>query len=134
MKFFIIIVLVLFSTNSFAHHPGHKVEATAPFPTVNLQIMKDSEDGYNLYIDLKNFNLAPALVGKENQSNTGYLNLYVNDIKVARVYSQWFHIPQRFFYLKENLLKVTLNTNLNGEFTLDGEPIQSILKVKVINN
>ena len=73
MRFFIIIVLVLFSTSSFAHHPGHKVEVAAPFPTVNLEIMKDSVDGYNLYIDLKNFNLAPTLVGKENQSNTGYL-------------------------------------------------------------
>ena len=132
MRFFITIVLVLFSTNSFAHHPAHKVEASAPFPSVNLEIMKDSVDGYNLYIDLKNFNLAPDLVGKENQSNTGYLSLYVNDIKIARVYSQWFHIPQRFFYLKENLVKVTLNTNLNGEFTLDGETIQSVLIV--INN
>ena len=132
MRFFIIIVLVLFSTNSFAHHPGHKVEVAPPFPSVNLEIMKDSVDGYNLYIDLKNFNLAPDLVGKENQSNTGYLSLYVNDIKIARVYSQWFHIPQRFFYLKENLVKVTLNTNLNGEFTLDGEAIQSDLIV--INN
>jgi len=132
MRFFIIIVLVLFSTNSFSHHPAHKVEATAPFPSVNLEIMRDNVDGYNLYIDLKNFNLAPKLVGIENQSNTGYLSLYVNDIKIARVYSQWFHIPQRFFYLKENLVKVTLNTNLNGEFTLDGETIKSVLKV--INN
>ena len=132
MRFFIIIFLVLLSTNSFAHHHGHKVEATAPLPSVNLEIVEDSVDGYNLYIDLKNFNLAPDLVGKENQSNTGYLSLYVNDIKIARVYSQWFHIPQRFFYLKENLVKVTLNTNLNGEFTLDGETIQSVLKV--INN
>ena len=132
MRFSIIIVLVLFSTNSFAHHPGHKVEVTAPFPSVSLEIMKDSADGYNLYVDLINFNLSPTLVGKENQSNSGYLSLYVNDIKIARVYSQWFHIPQRFFYLKENFVKVTLNTNLNGEFTLDGETIQSV--IKVINN
>jgi hypothetical protein len=43
------------------------------------------------------------------------------------VYSHWIHIPERYFNLKENLIRVTLNANMNGEFTIDGKLIEAIL-------
>ena len=132
MRILFIIFFCFSSFNSFSHHPGHKFEATSPYPSVHLKIIKDSIDGYNLFIDLKNFKLDPTSVGQDNQTNTGHLHLYVNDIKIARVYSQWHHIPQRFFNLRENIVKVSLNSNLHDAFTIEGEPIQVILKV--INN
>ena len=84
-------------------------------------------DGYNLFIELNNFTLAPEQVGKNNKSNTGHLHLYVNDIKIARVYSRWIHIPERYFNLKENLIRVTLNANMHDGFTIDGKLIEAIL-------
>lgn len=119
--------LIFFYNNLFAHHPGHKIEAEAPYPIINLKLIKDSMDGYNLFIELNNFTLAPEQVGKKNKSNTGHLHLYVNDIKIARVYSRWIHIPERYFNLKENLIKVTLNANMHGGFTIDGKLIEAIL-------
>jgi hypothetical protein len=99
----------------------------APYPIINLKLIKDSMDGYNLFIELNNFTLAPEQVGKNNKSNTGHLHLYVNDIKIARVYSRWIHIPERYFNLKENLIRVTLNANMHGGFTIDGKLIEAIL-------
>jgi hypothetical protein len=126
-----LLFLTIFYFNLFAHHPGHKIEAETPYPTIKIKLIKDNMDGYNLLIDLNNFTLAPEQVGKKNKPNTGHLHLYVNDIKIARIYSKWFHIPGRYFNLKENLIKVTLNANMHGEFTIDGNPIQAnIIELK----
>ena len=101
-----------------------------PYPSINLKITKDIVDGYNLFIELNNFKLTPNLIGKKNNPNNGYLNLYVNDIKIARVYSYWFHIPERYFNLKENIITVTLNSNIHGELTIEGKNIQANIKYK----
>mgnify|MGYP003314947082 CR=1 FL=1 len=44
--------LLFISVNCFAHHPGNKIDAEKPYPLINLEIIKDKVDGYNLYIDL----------------------------------------------------------------------------------
>ena len=129
MKFLIFIFLI-FSIKTFAHHPGNKIEANKPYPSVNLEILKDNMDGYNLYIKLENFVLTPEDVGQKNQPNSGHMHLYVNDIKIGRVYSNWFHIPGRYFNLKENIIKITLNSNLHDSFTINGNPIESEIKIK----
>ncbi len=123
------IILLFISVNCFAHHPGNKIDAEKPYPLINLEIIKDKVDGYNLYIDLENFTLNPSQIGIENQPNMGYLQLFVNDIKITRVYSNWVHVPQRFFNLKDNFIKITFNSNLYDEFTIEGKPLEYILKV-----
>ncbi len=123
------IFLLFISVNCFAHHPGNKIDAEKPYPLINLEIIKDKVDGYNLYIDLENFTLNPSQIGSKNQPNMGYLQLFVNDIKITRVYSNWVHVPQRFFNLKDNFIKITFNSNLYDEFTIEGKPLEYILKV-----
>ena len=127
---FLIFIFLIFSLETFAHHPGHKIEANKPYPSVNLEIYEDNMDGYNLYIKLENFILTPMDVGKKNKSNSGHIHLYVNDIKIGRVYSNWFHIPGRYFNLKENIIRITLNSNLHDSFAINGNPIESEIKVK----
>ena len=127
---FLIFIFLIFSLETFAHHPGHKIEANKPYPSVNLEIYEDNMDGYNLFIKLENFILTPMDVGKKNKSNSGHMHLYVNDIKISRVYSNWFHIPGRYFNLKENIIRITLNSNLHDSFAINGNPIESEIKVK----
>ena len=127
---FLIFIYLIFSLETFAHHPGHKIEANKPYPSVNLEIYEDNMDGYNLFIKLENFILTPMDVGKKNKSNSGHIHLYVNDIKIGRVYSNWFHIPGRYFNLKENIIRITLNSNLHDSFAINGNPIESEIKVK----
>jgi len=129
MKFFIFVFLI-FSMKTFAHHPGHKIEANKPYPSVTLEILEDNMDGYNLYIKLENFVLKPEDAGQKNQPNSGHMHLYVNDIKISRVYSNWFHIPGRYFNLEENVIRITLNSNLHDSFTINGNPIESEIKIE----
>ena len=129
MKFFVFVFLI-FSIKTFAHHPGHKIEANKPYPSVSLEILEDNMDGYNLYIKLENFVLTPEEVGQKNQPNSGHMHLYVNDIKISRVYSNWFHIPGRYFNLEENIIRITLNSNLHDSFTINGNPIESEIKIE----
>ena len=129
MKFKYGIFILFFSINCFAHHPGNKIDADKPYPSINLKVIKDKIDGYNIFIDLKNFNLNPSEIGDENISNSGYLKLFVNDIKISRIYSDWVHVPQRFFNLKENFIKITIHSHLHDQFTIEEEPIEHIIKV-----
>ena len=91
-----------------------------------LSIKKD----YTKYIKLENFVLTPEEVGQKNQPNSGHMHLYVNGIKISRVYSNWFHIPGRYFNLEENVIKITLNSNLHDSFTINGNPIESEIKIE----
>ena len=127
---FLIFIFLIFSLETFAHHPGHKIEANKPYPSVNLEIYEDNMDGYNLFIKLENFILTPMDVGKKNKSNSGHIHLYVNDIKIGRVYSNWFHIPGMYLNLKENIIRITLNSNLHDSFAINGNPIESEIKLK----
>ena len=129
MKFKYGIFILFFSINCFAHHPGNKIDADKPYPSINLKIIKDKIDGYNIFIDLKNFNLNPSEIGKENVSNSGYLQLLINDIKITRIYSNWVHVPQRFFNLQENFIRITIHSYLHDEFAINGEPIEHIVKI-----
>ena len=130
LKLFLIIILnFIFLSNLHAHHPGNKIEAEMPYPKINIEISRDKIEGYNLFFNLQNFNLSPENIEIKNENNSGYLQLFINDIKIGRIYSRWFHAPERFFNQKENLIKVKLFTNLHDELTIDNQPIEFEFKV-----
>ena len=74
--------------------------------------------------DKRKYNLSPS------NKMIDEFESYVNDIKIGRVYSEWFHIPQRYFNLESNLIKVTLNANMHDDITIDGKPIQAVIEIK----
>ena len=127
--FFIFFLNFAFLSNLNAHHPGNKIEAEIPYPKVDIEVSIDKLGGYNLFFDLQNFKLSPENIEVKNDNNSGYLQLFVNNIKISRIYSSWFHAPERFFNQKENSIKVKLFTNLHDELTIDNEPIEFEIKV-----
>ena len=127
--FFIFFLNFTFLSNLNAHHPGNKIEAETPYPKINIEVSRDKLEGYNLFFDLQNFKLSPEDIEIKNDGNSGYLQLFINDIKISRIYSSWFHAPERFFNQKENSIKVKLFTNLHDELTIDNKPIEFEIKV-----
>ena len=127
--FFIINLNLIFLLNLNAHHPGNKIEAEMPYPKINIEVSRDKIEGYNLFFNLQNFKLSPENLEIQNENNSGYLQLFINDIKISRIYSKWFHAPERFFNQKENLIKIKLFTNLHDELTIDSQPIKFEFKV-----
>ena len=127
--FFIIFFNFIFLFNLHAHHPGNKIEAKMPYPKINIEVFRDKIEGYNLFFNLQNFKLSPDKIEIKNENNSGYLQLFINDIKISRIYSKWFHAPERFFNQKENTIKIKLFTNLHDELTIDNQPIKFEFKV-----
>ena len=100
-----------------------------PYPKIDIEISRDKIEGYNLFFNLQNFKLSPDNIEIKNENNSGYLQLFINDIKISRIYSKWFHAPERFFSQKENTIKLKLFTNLHDELTIDNQPIEFEFKV-----
>ena len=125
-KSLLIITFILFSNISFAddnHGHNHKtIEANTPYPTLNVKLMKDTKDGYNLIIQTTNFKFAPEKVNQANNGNEGHAHIYINDVKY-RQYSPYFHLSNNLLKKGENEIKVTLNSNDHSNFTANGIPL-----------
>lgn len=87
----------------------------------NVEVYKDPMSGWNLHLATHNFQFTPQNAGSEHIPGKGHAHLLINGEKVARVYSNWFHIPQLEYEINE--LEVTLNANSHATMSVDGNPI-----------
>lgn len=87
----------------------------------NVEIHKDPMSGWNLHLTTKNFQFTPQDVGSDHIPGKGHAHLMINGKKVARIYSNWFHIPQLEYPLDE--LEVTLNANSHATMSINDNPI-----------
>ena len=106
-------------------HPTVAVDQTKPVPTVTIEATKDEKDGYNLHLLTTNYRFTPEAVNTEPVSNTGHAHLYVNGVKIARVYSDWFNLSAADMQEGENLIEVTLNANDHSEWMLNDQHISA---------
>ncbi|MBD3308484.1 hypothetical protein GF339_18810 [candidate division KSB3 bacterium] len=98
-------------------------------PEVEIEVIKDPAGGWNLHVVTQNFRFAPENSGGESILGEGHAHLYINGPKYARLYGQWFHIPE--LPPGENTIEVTLNANDHREYAVNGEPISASVTVTV---
>ena len=110
-------------------HPPREAPSGMPAPSVTHLVFPDASDGYNLQILVRNFDFAPASINGEARVGEGHAHVYVNGVKIGRVYGPWFHLPAALFASGENEVRVTLNANDHGEWTVGGEPVASTVRV-----
>jgi len=96
-------------------------------PEVSLLVQADIDAGWNVHIQTKHFTFAPQNAGSENRLGEGHAHLYVDDYKLARVYGEWFHIPN--LRPGKHMIKVSLNANDHSPLMLDGVLIESSVEV-----
>jgi len=115
-----------------AHHGGVRIIAEdLPKPSVTHLAFPDRVDGYNVQILTKDFNFSPESVDLAVTKNTGHAHIFVNGRKVARVYSEWYHLPASYLEPGTNLVTVTLNANDHSFWaTSDGVVITSTIRVE----
>ena len=73
-------------------HPPREVSEELPEPSVTHLMFPDVMGGYNVQILPSNFNFTPASINRAPQDNEGHAHIYVNGVKIARVYSSWYHL------------------------------------------
>ncbi|MEM7242378.1 MAG: hypothetical protein AAF429_09350 [Pseudomonadota bacterium] len=90
-------------------------------PDLRLEITKDAVSGWNLFVDVENFTFVPASEGAEAVLGEGHAHLYVNDVKMARLYGPHFHMPD--LPTGEHRLRVTLNANNHASYAVNGQAV-----------
>ena len=85
------------------------------------EVFQDPISGWNLYIETEDFKFTPENVSSKHVPGSGHAHLMINGNKVARIYSNWFHIPQLEYHIKE--LEITLNSNSHAIMSVNEKPI-----------
>lgn len=100
------------STEAEAHdHPARPVDPSLPIPALTHLVFPDAMDGYNLQVLPRNFKFTPASINRDVVPNEGHAHVYVNGVKIARIYGQWYHLPASALSPGVNAVSVTLNAN-----------------------
>jgi len=113
--------------HSVGHGHAHKlvdVSRWESVPAVSMEVEKDAHSGWNIRLKPHNFQFTPENVNKDNQIGEGHAHLYVDDKKVARVYSAWFHLPD--LPAGKHSIKITLNANDHSTLAVVDNPIENI--------
>ncbi len=119
--------------------PGMQVEgggkdhaATVEAPkgmSVSVEATPDSVSGMNVRLTTTEFAFTPAEVGGEHVPGHGHAHIYVDGVKVARLYGPDFHLGG--IEPGERELRVTLNANTHEEYALGHETVEHTITVTV---
>lgn len=112
-----------------AGHP-HTMDAAAPGPmTVDLRVEADPMKGWNVFVDTTGFTWAPQDAGADPVPGEGHAHLYVDGVKVARVYGPAFYVGDLEPGTHE--VTVTLNANDHADYAVDGAKVTASVTVEV---
>ncbi|MFE7615965.1 hypothetical protein [Streptomyces sp. NPDC057496] len=62
-------------------------------PAVTVAVRRDSEDGWNVRLSVRNFRFTPDSVGGAALLGRGHARLFLDGRPLARVYGSWYHLP-----------------------------------------
>ena len=111
-------------------HDTFELSASAKeLPSVRLLAEEDTKSGWNLTLVTQNFKFAPIDVNDTEVSGEGHAHLWVDGVKLTRLYSNYYYLDG--LSEGEHEIAVTLNTNLHKDYTVGGEVIMDEITVDV---
>jgi len=137
----IALALLVFSltAKSSDEHVGHmgmqhgpqEIPENLPVPTLALRLDKDVMTGYNLKIVTSNYEFrSPVDAGPEPYAVLeGHAHLFINGIKIGRLYGPDVHLPGKLFRQGANQILVTLNSHGHGDWSRDGAQVVAKLGI-----
>ena len=120
------------STHSNHNHSGHHSTLDVlkeKIPSVELKISEDKVSGWNITLLTDNFSFTPESVNEQATQNQGHAHIYINDIKIARLYSPYFHLGA--LPTGEHEIRVTLNADDHSAFVFNNKPIEAVTHISV---
>ena len=94
-------------------------------PVVNLQLFPLAGGGYNVRVQTLNFTFTPQNIDMDPVPGEGHAHLYVDGLKIARLYGEWYHLGA--LPADAEVLTVSLYANDHSPFTVDGVPVSDSL-------
>ena len=89
----------------------------------------DGSGGLNVAIDAEGWRWAPEQVNGEHRPGEGHGHIYVDGVKVNRIYGPNYHLAG--LEPGERHIRVTLNANSHNGLTVDGQPLEAAMVVTV---
>lgn len=95
-------------------------------PDLTLALHHDGGSSYNLQVQYQNFTLTPAAVNGPHVAGTGHAHIYVDGVKLTRLYGDWFLLSN---LTAGSEVKVTLNANSHEQLMHSGQMVEATLRV-----
>ncbi len=108
-------------------HPD-PVETEAPMG-VDLDVVEDPMAGYNLFFATTGFTWSPEHASTEHIDGEGHAHLYVDGVKIGRIYTEAYHLAA--LEPGPHEITIELNTNTHAPYAVDGEPVMATATVVV---
>ena len=97
--------------------------------SVAITAEPDAHGGVDVQIVTDGFRFAPELVDQAHTPGAGHAHIYVDGVKLGRVFESQYHIEE--LAPGEREIRVSLNTNDHGDLTFNGEKVESTVSVIV---
>ncbi|WP_172300312.1 hypothetical protein [Pseudoruegeria sp. HB172150] len=104
------------------------VPEDTPAPEIALDLQPEGDDAWNLHILTENFRFAPEHVNTPAVPGEGHAHVYVDGVKIARVYGPWVHLASLPEGASE--LRVTLNANSHETLSVGDTPIDATVTLE----
>lgn len=95
-------------------------------PSLSVEVIEDPVSGWNLHVLTEAFQFTPENAGATHAMNEGHAHVYVDGIKIARLYGNWMHIAALPDAAE---VSVTLNTNDHLTYSVDGKAISAAVNI-----
>ncbi len=113
-------------------HGSIEVSAAQPLPDVELIVHPDARQGWNLEVQVTNFQFSPEDVNQPGSSTSeGHAHLYIDGVKITRLYGNWYYLES--LAPGQHEVTVSLNTNSHETLTHNGQPIQATVVIEALN-
>jgi len=110
-------------------HGAATTPAVEPHPSVSVHILEDPSGGWLLHTAPTNFRLAPENVSTEHVDGEGHMHLYVDGVKVMRLYGEWHQMPPLTAGVHE--IRVELSSNDHSAMSINGVIVDDTVTLEV---
>ena len=101
-------------------------------PTLDLQVYALADGSYNLQLQTSNFIFTPQNIDMAPVNGEGHAHLYVDGVKLARLYGEWHHLPT--LPPDAEVLTVSLYANNHQGFAVNGDIISASVRLADLSN
>lgn len=109
-------------------HGTREVSELTNLPALSMSVTEDTfSNGWNIQLNTENFSFSPEHVNSRNINNEGHAHIYIDNKKVARVYSHWNYV----FDLEPgtHVIRATLNSNDHDRLTIHSVPVEASVTI-----
>ena len=110
-------------------HGAATTPAIEPYPSVSVRILEDPSGGWLLHSVPTNFRLAPENVSTEHVDGEGHMHLYVDGVKITRLYGEWHQLPPLAAGVHE--IRVELSSNDHSAMAINGTIVDDTVTLEV---